>query len=278
MSPCHQPAKFLLLIHHGESLRKFPNCKYREGKTDMFDFVDIDYFSVDELDAMVLQLGSGATTRIPEKLVCLRTHQLEDEGLSFGGNELNSIFITTEVTFTKPKQPTVRRVISEYRVVRLRKGSAISFPLNNDYHPPSTFVSQTGKTSRTVNRKPNKKTKLRKRSHPSSSPEQMFASATQQMVGNQKRRSKEQNLSANREGRHKCINDIQPEQRKHVRLGAIIGMIGGNTNRKRLRKQLEPWTDNEISFPSMPGCQLVDSPIILEALIEGFLIRRIYVD
>ncbi|GJZ41225.1 hypothetical protein Tco_0588111 [Tanacetum coccineum] len=55
-------------------------------------------------------------------------------------------------------------------------------------------------------------------------------------------------------------------------------MIRGNTNRKRLREKLEPWTDNEISFPSMLGCQLVDSPIILEALIEGFLVRRIYVD
>ncbi|GJZ41985.1 reverse transcriptase domain-containing protein [Tanacetum coccineum] len=98
------------------------------------------------------------------------------------------------------------------------------------------------------------------------------------MVGNQKRSSEEQNLNANREGRHKCINDIQPEQRKRVRLRAIVGMIGGNTNRKRLCKQLEPWMDNEISFPSMPGCQLVDSPIILEALIEGFLVRRIYVD
>ncbi|GJS94835.1 hypothetical protein Tco_0801803 [Tanacetum coccineum] len=106
----------------------------------------------------------------------------------------------------------------------------------------------------------------------------MFASATQQMVRNQKRSSEEQNLSDNHEGRHKCINGIQPEQRKQVRLGAIIGMIRGNTNRKRLGEQLEPWTDNEISFPSMPGCQLVDSPIILEALIEGFLIRRIYVD
>ncbi|GJV97675.1 reverse transcriptase domain-containing protein [Tanacetum coccineum] len=106
----------------------------------------------------------------------------------------------------------------------------------------------------------------------------MLASATQQMVGNQKRSSGEQNLSANREGRHKCINGIQPEQRKHVRLGSIIGMIRGNTNSKRLREQLEPWTDNKISFPSMPGCQLVNSPIILEALIEGFLVRRIYVD
>ncbi|GJV38807.1 hypothetical protein Tco_1417247 [Tanacetum coccineum] len=111
-------------------------------------------------------------------------------------------------------------------------------------------------------------------SHPSSLLEQMFALATQQMVGNQKRSSGEQNLSANREGRHKCINDIQPEQRKHVRLGAIVRMIRGNTNMKRLREKLEPWTDNEISFPSMPGCQLVDSPIILEALIEGFLLKE----
>ncbi|GKD04080.1 hypothetical protein Tco_1179054, partial [Tanacetum coccineum] len=29
-----------------------------------------------------------------------------------------------------------------------------------------------------------------------------------------------------------------PKQRKHVRLGAIVGMIGGNTNRKRLREQM----------------------------------------
>ncbi|GJW68749.1 hypothetical protein Tco_0123173 [Tanacetum coccineum] len=72
--------------------------------------------------------------------------------------------------------------------------------------------------------------------------------------------------------RHRAI------QRKHVRLGAIVGMIGGNTNRKRLREQLELWTNNEISFPFMPWCQLVDSPIILEALIEGFLVRKIYVD
>ncbi|GJT98258.1 hypothetical protein Tco_1093776 [Tanacetum coccineum] len=35
-------------------------------------------------------------------------------------------------------------------------------------------------------------------------------------------------------------------------------------------KLVEQWMNNEISFPSVPGCQLVDSPIILEALIEGF--------
>nr|GEV20838.1 hypothetical protein [Tanacetum cinerariifolium] len=35
-----------------------------------------------------------------------RTCKLRNEGLSSGGNKLNSIFITIEVTFTKPKQPT----------------------------------------------------------------------------------------------------------------------------------------------------------------------------
>nr|GEU38859.1 hypothetical protein [Tanacetum cinerariifolium] len=53
----YQPAKFLLLIHHGASFRKFLNHEYQEGKTDMFDFVDIYCFSVHKLDIMVLQLG-----------------------------------------------------------------------------------------------------------------------------------------------------------------------------------------------------------------------------
>ncbi|GJZ63890.1 reverse transcriptase domain-containing protein [Tanacetum coccineum] len=55
-------------------------------------------------------------------------------------------------------------------------------------------------------------------------------------------------------------------------------MIRGYTSRKRPREQAEQWLDNEISFPSTLVCQLVDSPIILEALIEGFLVQRIYVD
>ncbi|GJY15178.1 gag-pol polyprotein [Tanacetum coccineum] len=52
----YQPGNSLL-IHHGGSFRKFPNHEYRGGKTDMFNFMDIDYFYVHELDAMVLQLG-----------------------------------------------------------------------------------------------------------------------------------------------------------------------------------------------------------------------------
>ncbi|GKC88440.1 hypothetical protein Tco_1149089 [Tanacetum coccineum] len=64
----------------------------------------------------------------------------------------------------------------------------------------------------------------------------------------QKRSSEKQNLNANHRDKHKSINGKKSEQAK------------------------------QISFPSTPGCQLVDSPIILEALIEGFLVRRIYVD
>ncbi|GKC01716.1 reverse transcriptase domain-containing protein [Tanacetum coccineum] len=93
-----------------------------------------------------------------------------------------------------------------------------------------------------------------------------------------KRSSKKQNFSANHEGKHKSINGKRPEQAEQVRLETIVGMIRGNTSRKRPREQSEQWLDNEISFPSTPGCQLVDSPVILEALIEGFLVRRIYVD
>ncbi|GKB92052.1 hypothetical protein Tco_0964324, partial [Tanacetum coccineum] len=50
------------------------------------------------------------------------------------------------------------------------------------------------------------------------------------------------------------------------------------TKKERPCEQAKQWLDNEISFPSTSGCHLVDSPIILEALIEGFLVRRIYVD
>ncbi|GJT10946.1 reverse transcriptase domain-containing protein [Tanacetum coccineum] len=98
------------------------------------------------------------------------------------------------------------------------------------------------------------------------------------MLPIRKRSSRKQNFSANHEGKHKSINGKRLVQAEQVRLGTFFGMIRGNTSRKRPREQSKQWLDNEISFASTPGCQLVDSPIILEALIEGFLVRRIYVD
>ncbi|GJX82017.1 reverse transcriptase domain-containing protein [Tanacetum coccineum] len=60
--------------------------------------------------------------------------------------------------------------------------------------------------------------------------------------------------------------------------GNTIGMVRGKGHRKRTYERMEQWMDNEISFLSVPRCRLVDSPIILEAHIEGYQVRRIYVD
>nr|GEV50095.1 zinc finger, CCHC-type [Tanacetum cinerariifolium] len=86
-----------------------------------------------------------------------------------------------------------------------------------------------------------------------------------------KRRSRKRNLSANHKGKHKSINVKKSEQAERVRLRTIIGMIKGNTSKKRPSKPSKQWLDNEISFPSTPWYQLVDYPIILEALTEGIL-------
>ncbi|GJS72629.1 hypothetical protein Tco_0705470 [Tanacetum coccineum] len=65
---------------------------------------------------------------------------------------------------------------------------------------------------------------------------------------------------------------------RSVRRETTVGMIRGKTNQKRPYEQAEQWINNEISFPFVPGCQLVDSPIILEALIKDFQVLKIYVD
>nr|GEU95406.1 hypothetical protein [Tanacetum cinerariifolium] len=86
------------------------------------------------------------------------------------------------------------------------------------------------------------------------------------------------NFGVNHEGKYKSKNGKRSEQAEQVLFGTVIRMIRGYTSRKRPHEQAEQWLDNEISFPFTPGCQLIDSPIILEALIEEFLVRRIYVD
>ncbi|GJR89567.1 hypothetical protein Tco_0213578 [Tanacetum coccineum] len=149
------------------------------------------------------------------------------------------------MTDSQSPEERVRRVIPEYRVVRPRKGSATSFPLNND-HPPSTFVSQTRNTSRTINRKPNKNPKLRKRSHPSSPPEQIFASATQQMA------------------RSHRWNDLEE---KETQIG------------KKTLQQLEPWWTMRYHSFYASGVKLFDfSYNTRSKLIEAIPGRRIYVD
>ncbi|GJZ92518.1 hypothetical protein Tco_0664583 [Tanacetum coccineum] len=55
-------------------------------------------------------------------------------------------------------------------------------------------------------------------------------------------------------------------------------MVGLGGNRKRPYEMEEPRLMEEIAFPTIPRNSLVDAPIILEVTIEGFRVRRIYMD
>nr|GEV61650.1 reverse transcriptase domain-containing protein [Tanacetum cinerariifolium] len=58
----------------------------------------------------------------------------------------------------------------------------------------------------------------------------------------------------------------------------VINTIGLGGNRKRPYETEEPRVTEEIEFPSIPRNSLTDALIILEGTIEGFRVRRIYVD
>ncbi|GKG24695.1 hypothetical protein Tco_0395323 [Tanacetum coccineum] len=79
------------------------------------------------------------------------------------------------MTDSQSPEEGVRREIPEYRVTRRQKGSVTSFPPNND-HPTSTFVRQTGSTSRNININLNLRPGLGKKLYPSSLLERMLAS------------------------------------------------------------------------------------------------------
>ncbi|KAL4581505.1 hypothetical protein LXL04_006027 [Taraxacum kok-saghyz] len=48
---------FSLKVHHGGMFTTSRSRRYVDGTVDFFDYVDIDLFSVHELDAMVKELG-----------------------------------------------------------------------------------------------------------------------------------------------------------------------------------------------------------------------------
>ncbi|CAI9268154.1 unnamed protein product [Lactuca saligna] len=51
------PTMFTIELHHGGRFTKFPGISYIEGKLDHIDLVDMDEFSVHELDEVMLKLG-----------------------------------------------------------------------------------------------------------------------------------------------------------------------------------------------------------------------------
>ncbi|GKB74614.1 hypothetical protein Tco_0936026 [Tanacetum coccineum] len=68
------------------------------------------------------------------------------------------------------------------------------------------------------------------------------------------------------------------EQRLNQRKEKVISMVRSQGYRKRPYKRVEHGMDNTIAFSSVPRYQLMDCPVVVDALIEGFRVRRIYVD
>ncbi|GKC60705.1 hypothetical protein Tco_1088303, partial [Tanacetum coccineum] len=68
------------------------------------------------------------------------------------------------------------------------------------------------------------------------------------------------------------------EQRLNQIKEKVISMVRSQGYRKRPYERVEHWMDNVIAFPSVPRYQLMDCPVVVDALIEGFRVRRIYVD
>ncbi|GJY43701.1 hypothetical protein Tco_0431914 [Tanacetum coccineum] len=58
----------------------------------------------------------------------------------------------------------------------------------------------------------------------------------------------------------------------------VTNMVGLGRNRKRPHEMKGPRLKEEIAFPAIPRNSLTNAPFILEGTIEGFRVRRIYVD
>ncbi|GKD30621.1 hypothetical protein Tco_1241399 [Tanacetum coccineum] len=74
------PTMFLIRIHHGEKLRRYPGRMYVSGHADIFDMVNIDLFTIVALNMMVVKLGYTGESE-PLFYNYLRPPTSLDEGL-----------------------------------------------------------------------------------------------------------------------------------------------------------------------------------------------------
>ncbi|GJZ06094.1 hypothetical protein Tco_0539887 [Tanacetum coccineum] len=58
----------------------------------------------------------------------------------------------------------------------------------------------------------------------------------------------------------------------------VINMVRSQGYQMRPYERVEHWMDNAISFSSVPRYRLMNCPVVVEAMIEGFKVRRIHVD
>nr|GEY04417.1 reverse transcriptase domain-containing protein [Tanacetum cinerariifolium] len=76
-------------------------------------------------------------------------------------------------------------------------------------------------------------------------------------------------------------NNIGRQQGNNNTNGKIINMIrvrGEDLKRKYQRNKEEDWMKMPITFPLIPADDLLDEPLIIEAEVEGYLVRRVFVD
>ncbi|GJS24958.1 reverse transcriptase domain-containing protein [Tanacetum coccineum] len=61
----------------------------------------------------------------------------------------------------------------------------------------------------------------------------------------------------------------------------IINVISVNSvkdKKRKVREATESWMNVPISFPAIPSDDISEEPLIVEAEVEGYLVRRVYVD
>ncbi|GJU39370.1 reverse transcriptase domain-containing protein [Tanacetum coccineum] len=66
--------------------------------------------------------------------------------------------------------------------------------------------------------------------------------------------------------------------KKQIEKEVASGRLAHLVKDIRPYERVEHWMDNAIAFPSVPRYQLIDCPVVVDALIKGFRVRRIHVD
>ncbi|CAI9292054.1 unnamed protein product [Lactuca saligna] len=102
---------FTIKLHHGGNFTKLPNTKYVKGEVRYIDLVDIDEFSVHELDTMMLELGYSVPPviyyhfRIP--------HEDLDFGLRALGNDNDVLNLPQYISDNKVSKRKAKRYNKE---------------------------------------------------------------------------------------------------------------------------------------------------------------------
>nr|KAJ0211898.1 hypothetical protein LSAT_V11C400179570 [Lactuca sativa] len=106
------PTMFTIELQHGGRFTKFPGISYIEGKLDHVDLVDMDEFSVHELDEVMLKLGY----EVPR--VIYYHYQLPNRDLEFGlralGNDVDVLSLAQYIEHHK-----IIKVYTEHNETKL---------------------------------------------------------------------------------------------------------------------------------------------------------------